>query len=115
MASHGLVLVGGAATNRVVAQMQDRLPIRQDATGTYAGGKRVAGAGAAFRLQHPNPLAPGQWVLVYGGASPTALARFLPGGTKRPPSPLADYLVLDEDGSLPLEGFFRDDYRIGAP
>ena len=39
MASHNLVLVGTAATNRVVASLSARLPIRQDASGTYVGGR----------------------------------------------------------------------------
>jgi predicted esterase len=114
MASHGLVLVGNAATNSVVAQMKDWLPIRQDTTGTYAGGRRVAGPEAAFRVQCPNPLAPGRLVLVFGGGSPDALARLLPGNARRPPAPLADYVVADDDGSPPLEGYFENDYRIAT-
>jgi hypothetical protein len=112
MATHDLVLVGTAATNRVVAGLAG-LPIRQDATGTFAGTRRVAGPGATYRLTCPNPKAPGRLVTVYGGASPEALKRFVPAGRQAPPfAVFADYLVLGEDGKVALEGYFRDDYRI---
>ena len=115
MASQNLVLVGTAATNAVIAKMQDRLPLRQDATGTYAGARKVAGPGATYRLTHPNPLVPGRLVLIYGGGSPGALKRFLPAGRQAPPFSLfADYLVIGEDDKTAIEGYFRDGYQIDA-
>ncbi len=118
MASRNLVLVGNAALNRVVARMAEKLPIRQDATGTFAGTRRVAGPEASFRVHCPNPLAAGRYVLVYGAASAAGLKRFQPpaGGGGRPPSPpsLADYLVLGDDGPPVLTGYFRDDWSIPA-
>ena len=113
MASHNLVLVGNAAVNRVVARLLDKLPLRQDAEGTFAAGRRVAGPDASFRLHYANPLAPGRYVLVYGAGSAAGLKRFLPpAGGGRPPSPYADYLVLGEDGQPALEGYFKDDWVI---
>lgn len=116
MASHNLVLVGNAALNRIVAEMADRLPIRQDATGTYAGTRRAAGPEASFRLHCPNPLVEGRYVLVYGAGSAAGLERFRPpAGGGRPPSPLADYLVLGEDGQTALAGYFKDDWLVPEP
>jgi dienelactone hydrolase len=114
MGTYDLVLVGTAATNRVLAGLVG-LPIRQDASGTYVENQKVAGPGATYRLLHPNPGAARRLVLVYGGGSPTALRRFLPQGRSAPPFSLfADYLVIGEDDKVVLEGYFRDAYRIPA-
>jgi dienelactone hydrolase len=115
MGTHDLVLVGTAATNRVLAGLVG-LPIRQDASGTWVDDRKVAGPGATYRLLHPNPGAARRLVLVYGGASPAALERFVPQGRQAPPfSRFADYVVIGEDDKVVLEGYFRDGYRIPAP
>jgi hypothetical protein len=115
MATHDLVLVGTAATNRVLAGLVG-LPIRQDASGTYVENRKVAGPGATYRLLYPNPGASRRLVLVYGGGSPAALERFLPQGRSAPKFSLfADYLVIGEDEKVVLEGYFRDGRRIPAP
>jgi dienelactone hydrolase len=115
MGTHDLVLVGTAATNRVLAGLVG-LPIRQDASGTWVDDRKVAGPGATYRLLHPNPGAAHRLVLVYGGASPAALERFVPQGRSAPPfSRFADYVVIGEDDKVVLEGYFRDGYRIPAP
>ncbi|HYN02848.1 MAG TPA: prolyl oligopeptidase family serine peptidase [Vicinamibacteria bacterium] len=112
MATHDLVLVGTAATNRVLAGLVG-LPIRQDASGTYVEDRKVAGPGATYRLLYPNPGASRRLVLVYGGGSPAALERFLPQGRSAPKFSLfADYLVIGEDEKVVLEGYFRDGRRI---
>ena len=112
MATRSLVLVGNASVNRVVAGLAKDLPLRQDATGTYAGAKRVAGKDAGFRLYYRNPRVPGRYVFVYGGGSADALARVLPVPGPRPVPQLADYAVVDEDGKVTLEGYFKDDWTI---
>ena len=114
MAAQNLVLVGNAAVNRLVARLAPRLALRQDPSGTFAGGKRVAGPGATFRLHSANPLAPGRYVLVYGAASEAGLKPFLPGPGPRPYSAMADYLVIGEDGQTALTGYFKDDWTIPA-
>jgi len=115
MAGQNLVLVGNAALNRVVARIADKLPLRQDASGTFAGAQRVAGPDASFRLSYPNPLAAGHYLLVYGAGSAAGFKRFQPppGPGGRPPSP-ADYLVLGDDGQPVLTGYFKDDWTIPA-
>jgi predicted esterase len=113
MATHDLVLVGTSVTNRVLAGLVG-LPLRQDASGTYANGRKVAGPGATCRLLHPNPGATRRRVLVYGGGSPAALERFKPRSRSAPPafSEFGDYVVVDEEGRTVLEGYFRDGYDI---
>ena len=116
MATNDLVLVGTNATNRVLAGLVG-LPVRQDASGTYVSGGKIAGPGATYRLLYPNPGATRRRVLVYGGGSPAALERFKPPSRLAPPpfSLFADYLVVGEDGKVVLEGYFRDAYTIPAP
>ncbi len=117
MATHDLVLVGTSATNRVLAGLVG-LPIRQDTSGTYVSGRKVAGPAATYRLLYPNPGATRRRVLVYGGGSPAALERFRPSSRLAPPpfSLFADYIVVDEDEKVVVEGYFRDGYTIpGAP
>jgi poly(3-hydroxybutyrate) depolymerase len=116
MATHDLVLVGTNATNRVLAGLVG-FPLRQDASGTYVNGRKVAGPAASYRLLYPNPGATRRRVLVYGGGSPAALERFRPPSRQAAPpfSLFADYLVVGEDGKVVLEGYFRDGYSIPAP
>jgi predicted esterase len=114
MSKSDLVLVGTSATNRVLAGLVG-LPLRQDAAGAWVNDRKVAGPGASCRLLHPNPGAARHRILVYGGGTAAALERFRPPrGRLAPPafSQFADYVVLDEGGSVLLEGFFRDGYRI---
>jgi dienelactone hydrolase len=116
MSTKDLVLVGTDTTNRVLAGLVG-LPLRQDASGTYVSGRKVAGPAASYRLLFPNPGATRHRVLVYGAGSPAALERLRPPrGRMTPPafSLFADYLVLGEDGSVVLEGYFRDGYTISA-
>jgi poly(3-hydroxybutyrate) depolymerase len=115
MLAHNLVLFGNAQVNQIVAGLEGDLAIRQDAGGTKAGGKRVAGPGASWRLECPNPVAPGRRVRIFGAASKAGFDRLAPAGPGRGPSSAADYVVVEEDGKVALEGLFRDDYKIAAP
>jgi hypothetical protein len=112
MAAQNLVLVGNATVNRVVARLAPRLALRQDARGTFAGAKRVAGPDASYRLHTANPLAPGRYVLIYGAATETGFKPFRPAPGPRSVSGLADYLVIGEDGQTALAGYFKDDWTI---
>jgi hypothetical protein len=114
MSSRSLVLVGTAATNRVVAGFAKDLPLRHDAARTFAGTKAVAGKGSAFRLHYKNPRVAGRYILIYGADTAEALARLLPnpGPGFRPAAMLGDYVVVDGEGKIALEGYFKDDWTI---
>ena len=69
-----------AKVNQIVAGIDSELPIRQDDAGTKAGGKRVAGAGASFRLDYPNPVAPGRLVRVFSASTTAGFERLVSDG-----------------------------------
>jgi pimeloyl-ACP methyl ester carboxylesterase len=115
MLANNLVLFGSAKVNQIVAGIESELPIRQDDEGTKAGGKRVAGPGASYRVDHPNPVAPGRLVRIFGATSTPGFERLVSMAPGQGPSAYADYTVVEEDGKIALEGFFRDDYDIAAP
>ena len=104
-----------AKVNQIVAGIDGNLPVRQDDSGTMAGGKRVASPAASFRLDYPNPVAPGRFVRVFAAASTPGFERLVSTAPGKGPSSSADYVVVEEDGKVALEGFFRDDYKIAAP
>jgi hypothetical protein len=114
MDGRSLVLFGTASVNRLVERLAPSLPLRQDATGTFAGARRLGEADAPFRLHHPNPLASSRYVLIYGAASAEGFARLLPPRQPFLSLPHSDYLVLGPDGKPVLEGYFKDDWTIGA-
>jgi pimeloyl-ACP methyl ester carboxylesterase len=115
MLANNLVLFGTAKVNQIVAGIEGDLPVRQDEGGTKAGGKRVAGPGSSYRLDYPNPVAPGRVVRVFGASSTPGFERLVSTGPGKGPSANADYVVVDEDGKVALEGLFRDDFKIAAP
>ncbi|HEY6551841.1 MAG TPA: prolyl oligopeptidase family serine peptidase [Vicinamibacteria bacterium] len=115
MLANNLLLFGSAKVNQIVAGIESQLPLRQDDDGTKAGGKRVAGPRASYRIDHPNPVAPGRLVRVFGASSTPGFERLVSMAPGQGPSAYADYTVVAEDGKVALEGFFRDDYKIAAP
>jgi poly(3-hydroxybutyrate) depolymerase len=115
MLSNNLVLFGNAKVNQIVAGIASDLPVRQDDGGTKAGGKRVAGPAASFRLDYQNPVAPGRFVRVFAASSTPGFESLVSTGPGKGPSSSADYVVVEDDGKVVLEGFFRDDYKIAAP
>jgi predicted esterase len=91
-----LFLVGNATSNRVVRELEPRLPIRIDGTDILVGDRRIgspAGTrgqlGAAFI--RPNPLRPDRYVVVVEGVGALGTWRSL-----SLPDMLPDYVVYDE-------------------
>jgi poly(3-hydroxybutyrate) depolymerase len=115
MLANNLILFGSAKVNQIVAGIDSDLPIRQDDGGTKAGGRRVAGAGASFRLDYPNPVAPGRLVRVFSASTTAGFERLVSAAPGKGPSSYADYVVVDEDGKIAVEGVFRDDLKISGP
>jgi len=108
----GMVLVGDASTNAEIARVADRLALRRDAEGLWAGDRRIAGPGSSFRLSAPDPDVPGRHLLVVSAVAPDGFAHVLPspGGGGAPGR--SDYLVANADGEVVLQGYFEDDWTI---
>jgi hypothetical protein len=64
IAGKNLVLWGDPGSNRVLAQIADKLPIRWSTAGISAGDRQFAGANQGLILCAPNPLNPERYVVL---------------------------------------------------
>ena len=90
IAASNLVLWGDPSSNRLLAQIAPKLPIRWDARGVHLAGKTYSQHVPA--LIYPNPLNPDRYVVLNSGftfadAAPTSNALQIP--------ELPDYAVFD--------------------
>ncbi|HKU44790.1 MAG TPA: extensin family protein [Polyangiales bacterium] len=90
MRTHHLVLYGTPGTNKVLAQIQDRLPIRVETGGVRVGERLFSGDGVGVKFVHPNPLSPERYVIVQAGPSLEGV-----NGGHNLPDFLPDYVVYD--------------------
>lgn len=67
IAENNIVLFGNAATNKLLAQISDRLPIRMSGNRIAAAGAEFSGENIGFVLIYPNPLNPDKYVSVFSG------------------------------------------------
>ncbi len=91
-ASHALVLVGNARSNRVLRALEPRLPFRVVGDAVVAGERAWRGDRVGVAFVHPNPDHPDRYVLVIEGTTPlgTYQAAALP-------DLLPDWMVYDAD------------------
>jgi hypothetical protein len=64
IARHNLVLWGDPASNRVLAKLADKLPIRWDADAVVVGSAKYDAASHVPLLVYPNPLNPKRYVVL---------------------------------------------------
>lgn len=93
-----LVLVGTPRTNRALARVADRLPIRFEGEEIVVGTRRFRGPDVGVVFSAPDPDRPERTLLVIAGGSPRALLR-----TNSLPDLLPGYVVYDE-GVAPARG-----------
>ncbi len=67
IAACNLVLWGDPSSNKVLARIVDKLPIRWDAQGVHVGGQTYAAASHVPILIFPNPLNPKRYVVLNSG------------------------------------------------
>jgi Prolyl oligopeptidase family len=67
IAAHNLVLWGDPSSNRVLAKIADKLPIRWDAQGVHVGAQNYAADQHVPVLVYPNPLNPKRYVVLNSG------------------------------------------------
>jgi pimeloyl-ACP methyl ester carboxylesterase len=117
IASSNLVLWGDPASNRILARIADRLPLKWSAAGITAGANRYSAATHAAILIYPNPLNPNRYIVLNSGftfreADYTSNSRQTP--------KLPDYAVVDLTtppdrrfpGQIVLAGFFDEDWSM---
>jgi hypothetical protein len=90
-ATHSLVLVGGAASNRITRELEPALPFRIDRGRVLAAGREYRGTNLGVVFVYPNPLMPARYVLVIEGADAFGTIRSL-----ALPELLPDFIVYDE-------------------
>ena len=117
IALNNLILFGDAATNRLIAEINDDLPIRFNGAGQIvAGGRAIVGDDAGMALIAPNPLNRQRYVVIVGGTTPrsfetAARLRF---------AELPDYVLFDRHTLAGKEvdflggGFFDKFWKLSA-
>ncbi len=117
IANSNLILWGDPASNRVLARIADRLPVKWTAEGIALGGKQYAAATHAPILIFPNPLNPKKYVVLNSGFT-FREADYLSNARQTPKLP--DYAIVDlsvrPDGRFPGKivqaGFFNEDWAV---
>ncbi|MCX6906811.1 MAG: prolyl oligopeptidase family serine peptidase, partial [Verrucomicrobia bacterium] len=67
IANHNLILFGDPASNRLIAQIADKLPIRWTKASITVGGKTFSAADHVLVMIYPNPLNPRRYVVLNTG------------------------------------------------
>lgn len=118
-ASHSLVLLGDAKSNRLVRDLEHDFPFRIEGGAVVAGEHRYAGDQVGVAFVRPNPRHPDRYVLVVEGTSPLGMLR-----ATSLPDLLPDWIVWDRSleasrhslvlgAAKPLAaGMFRDDWTV---
>lgn len=117
IAAHNLVLWGDPSSNRLLARIADRLPIRWDARGVHVGGKTYPSDRHVPLLIYPNPLNPGRYVVLNSGFT---FREYDYLNNARQVPKLPDYAVLDvtappdarSPGRVVDAGFFGERWEL---
>ncbi len=121
IANHNLVLFGDPASNKLLAQIADKLPIRWTKQSITLGGKAYSAAEHVLAMIYPNPLNPKRYVVLNSGH--TFGVEDFRGTNARLYPRLGDYAVLRVDASgktteesLQQTGFFGSHWEwVSAP
>jgi hypothetical protein len=117
IASSNLILWGDPSSNRVLARIADRLPVKWAADGIVVGANHYSATDHAPILIYPNPLNPNRYVVLNSGftfreADYTSNSRQTP--------KLPDFAVVDITtppdrrfaGKIVQAGFFGEDWQM---
>ncbi len=118
IASSNLVLWGDPSSNRILARIADKLPVKWTAEGIVVGKDRFSPDTHAAILIYPNPLNPNKYVVLNSGFT-FREADYLSNARQTPKLP--DYAVADlttpPDGRFPgkivAAGFFNEQWGLG--
>ena len=110
IADYHLILFGDPGSNRVIADIAGKLPIRWSRSEIAIGGRTFAAADHILVLIYPNPLNPKRYVVINSGHT-FGDADFR--GTNAWLYPrLGDYAVLTGAGDVAMSGFFDEAWRL---
>ena len=117
IAASNLVLWGDPGSNRILARIADRLPVKWTAEGIVAGANRYPADTHAPILIYPNPLNPKKYVVINSGFT---FREFDYLNNARQTPKLPDYAVIDTTtppgprypGKIVLAGFFDEDWKM---
>ena len=119
IAASNLVLWGDPSSNRILARIADKLPVKWTASGIVVGKDRFSPETHAAILIYPNPLNPTKYVVLNSGFT-FREADYLSNARQTPKLP--DYAVADlttpPDGRFPGKivsaGFFNEQWGWGS-
>ncbi len=117
IASSNLVLWGDPGSNKVLAKIVDRLPVKWTAEGVWVGKDRYSADTHAPILIYPNPLNPRKYVVLNSGFT---FREFDYLNNARQIPKLPDYAVVDTTtppndrypGKIVLAGFFNEEWVL---
>jgi hypothetical protein len=117
IAASNLVLWGDPSSNRVLAKIADKLPIRWAADGVHVGGKTYDAAHYVPVLIYPNPLNPKRYVVLNSGFT---FREYDYLNNARQVPKLPDYAVVDVDvpvssrapGGIVTADFFDEKWQL---
>ncbi len=117
IASSNLVLWGDPVSNKVLARIADKLPIRWTREGITVGGKTFSTATNVPVLIYPNPLNPTKYVVINSGFTFRDSAN---SSNSWQVAELPDYAVIDISvpadkrwpGKVALAGFFGEQWQL---
>jgi hypothetical protein len=111
--SANLILIGNPKSNAILAQINDKLPIRFEGKSIVMDDKRFTGKDVGLNLIYPNPLNPDRHVLVRAGVNWRG-TKLVPWLERR----LPDYVVFDGGykrmgwASFKAAGFFDGKWKL---
>jgi hypothetical protein len=117
IASHNLVLFGDPSSNKVLAKIADRLPIKWSAQAVTVGAQTFPADHHVPALIYPNPLNPSHYVVLNSGVT---FREFDYTNNARQIPKLPDWAVIDVSspvtprapGSVPTAGFFDEQWQL---
>jgi pimeloyl-ACP methyl ester carboxylesterase len=117
IAEHNLVLWGDAQSNKVLAKIADKLPLRWDAQGVVVGPKTYEADHHVALLICPNPLNPKRYVVLNSGFT---FREYDYLNNARQVPKLPDYAVVDVNvpvssrspGGVVTAGFFDEQWKL---
>ena len=119
IAAHNLVLWGDPTSNKLLAKIADKLPIRWDSDDVQVGEKKFPVAHHVPVLIYPNPLNPKRYVVLNSGFT---FREYDYLNNARQVPKLPDFAVIDIDtpvssrapGGIVTAGFFTERWQLPA-